>query len=65
MGDELATDIRVLSPKLPLIMLTGDPYIPESARRTVDAVFIKGTGHPRDLLEAITRLTARAFTREN
>lgn len=37
-GDVLAHDIRVMYPKLPLIMLTGDPQLPDGAAETVDAV---------------------------
>jgi CheY-like chemotaxis protein len=55
-GEQLARDIRVLAPHLPLIMLTGDPFIPESAKRTVDVVLIKGSSKPVDLIAAIERL---------
>jgi hypothetical protein len=41
---------------MPLIMLSGDPNIPQSARDCVDAVFLKGAGNPRDLIELIQTL---------
>jgi CheY-like chemotaxis protein len=55
-GEDVARDIRVLHPGMPLVMLTGDPKIPESARECVDKVLIKGTGSPADLLDAIEQL---------
>jgi CheY-like chemotaxis protein len=41
-GEDVARDLRALLPQLPVILLTGDPDIPESARQAVDAVLIKG-----------------------
>ncbi len=55
-GEDLARSIRATWPKLPLIMLTGDPNIPPSVREAVDAVVIKGIGGPRDMLETIQEL---------
>jgi len=55
-GEELARRIRMEVPALPLIMLTGDPKIPDSARESVDAVLIKGASNPRDLLDLIEDL---------
>ena len=55
-GEELARDIRVMQPKLPLVMLTGDSSLPDSARGCVDAVLIKGASNPRDLLDTIRKL---------
>jgi CheY-like chemotaxis protein len=54
-GEDVARDVRVLWPKLPLIMLTGDSKLPESARASVDEVLIKGS-NPGMLLDAIRRL---------
>jgi CheY-like chemotaxis protein len=59
-GEELARGIRKARPQLPLIMLTGDPMIPESARDSVDAVLIKGASNPRDLLDLIEDLVPEA-----
>jgi CheY-like chemotaxis protein len=55
-GEELACQIRQSRPHLPLIMLTGDPTIPDSARDSVDAVLIKGASNPRDMLDLIQNL---------
>lgn len=56
LGDQLAHDIRVLKPELPLVMLTGDPKISDEAQHTVDAVLIKGVSGPAELWETIQRL---------
>jgi len=55
-GEELARQVRKRRPDLPLVMLSGDPNIPDSARISVDAVLIKGAGSPRDLLDLIEDL---------
>lgn len=55
-GDKLALHIRAEWPDLPLIMLTGDMKVPDSARACVDAVLIKGASSPADLWEAIQNL---------
>ena len=55
-GEELARDLRVIQPKLPLVMLTGDASLPNSVRECVDAVLIKGASNPRDLLDTIRKL---------
>lgn len=55
-GEDLARHIRTMRPALPLIMLTGDPKIPDSARESVDAVLIKGLSSPKDLLDLIEDL---------
>ncbi|HEU5401636.1 MAG TPA: response regulator [Terriglobales bacterium] len=55
-GEEIARDVRVMRPKLPLVMLTGDSKLPDSATECVDAVLIKGASNPRALLELIERL---------
>ncbi len=59
-GDEIARDVRVMNPRLPLIMLTGDSKLPESASASVDAVLIKGASNPRALLDLIERLVPEA-----
>jgi CheY-like chemotaxis protein len=58
-GEEIARDVRVIRPELPLIMLTGDSKLPDSAARCVDAVLIKGVSNPRALLELIEKLVPR------
>lgn len=55
-GEDVARDLRVMSPALNLMILTGDPDIPESARECVDAIFIKGLGNPIELIDAIRSL---------
>ena len=55
-GEDVAHDLRVLLPQVPLLMLTGDPLIPASACDCVDAVLIKGQSGPGELLDTIQRL---------
>lgn len=55
-GEEIARDVRVIHPEIPLIMLTGDWKLPDSAAECVDAVLIKGASNPRALLTLIERL---------
>lgn len=55
-GEDVARDLRITVPNLPLMMLSGDPSIPESAYECVDAVFLKGAGTPAELLEVIRGL---------
>jgi CheY-like chemotaxis protein len=55
-GEELAHDLRARKPGLPLIMLSGYPELPDSARESVDILLTKGTNQPPDLLKAITSL---------
>lgn len=55
-GEDVAHDLRSLAPKLPLMILSGDPFIPQSARESVDAVFIKGSGSALELLDLIQGL---------
>jgi CheY-like chemotaxis protein len=62
-GEDLARQIRKVKPELPLVMLSGDPKIPDSARDSVDAVLIKGAGSPRDLLDLIEKLVPDATLR--
>ena len=62
-GEQLARAIRESNPKIGLIMLTGDPKIPESARESVDVLLIKGASNPRDLLDAIQELLPEATLR--
>jgi len=62
-GEAIARDIRVMHPDLPLIMLTGDSAIPESAAAIVDAVLIKGYSNPKTLLDLIAKLIPDAELR--
>jgi CheY-like chemotaxis protein len=55
-GEDVARDINVLFPLMPLVMLTGDPGIPKSAWECVDEVVIKGVSGPGQLLDTIQRL---------
>jgi CheY-like chemotaxis protein len=59
-GEDLARRIRASRPGLPLIMLTGDPKIPESVHESVDAVLIKGASNPADMLDLIQELLPEA-----
>jgi two-component system response regulator GlrR len=62
-GEEIARDVRVLYPHLPLIMLTGDSRLPQSAIDSVDAVLIKGVSNPTALLDLIQQLVPDAVLR--
>jgi CheY-like chemotaxis protein len=55
-GEDVAKDLHACLPSVPLIMLTGDPDIPDSARASVDALLIKGESNPGDLLRTIQSL---------
>lgn len=59
-GEEIARDVRALQPDIPLVMLTGDARLPDSAAESVDAILVKGQSNPRDLLETIQRLLPQA-----
>lgn len=52
-GADVADDLRICAPGMILVMLTGDPRIPESARKSVDAVLTKGSSCPEDLFKMI------------
>src|SRR5215471_603954 len=55
-GEDVARDLRVCVPDLRLVMLTGDPHIPKSAKESVDAVLIKGSSSPDDLFWTLETL---------
>jgi CheY-like chemotaxis protein len=55
-GEEIAKEIRAIHPNLPLVMLTGDPQVPQSARDSVDACLIKGADPVTTLLGTIEKL---------
>jgi CheY-like chemotaxis protein len=55
-GEEIARDVRAMRPQIPLIMLTGDARLPQSACECVDAVLVKGASSPGALLDTIQRL---------
>jgi CheY-like chemotaxis protein len=62
-GEDVAHDLRALTPSMPLIMLTGDPALPESVKECVDAYFVKGSSSPKDLLDAIDALLPNHFVK--
>lgn len=62
-GEQVARDVRLLKPRLPLVMLTGDVHLPESACECVDAVLTKGLSSPRELFAIIQRLLPDAQLR--
>lgn len=62
-GEEIARDVRVMHPDLPLIMLTGDSKLPESAYDCVDVVLFKGMSSPATLLDTIQKLLPDAELR--
>ncbi len=55
-GEAIARDVRVMRPNVPMIMLTGDSRVPESAANSVDAVIVKGCSTPGALLDLIQKL---------
>ena len=55
-GEDLARDLRICAPQMRLVILTGDPKLPETAVKSVDAVLIKGAGGPEGLLQIISDL---------
>src|SRR3954462_8312686 len=55
-GEEVARDIRVMNPQMPIIMLTGDSRLPQSACDVVDEVIIKGASNPGALFDLIQKL---------
>jgi CheY-like chemotaxis protein len=57
-GDVLARHMRKRRPNLPLIMLSGNPLVPESAKGTVDVFIAKG-GSTEELLGAIAGYVGR------
>ena len=61
-GEEIAKAIRKVYPNLPLLMLPGDPYVPQSARDSVDACLIKGADPAVILLSAIEKLLSEKST---
>ncbi len=62
-GEILARDVRIMYPRIPLVMLTGDSSLPESACQSVDAVLIKGASNPGALLDLIEKLLPDASLR--
>ena len=62
-GEQVARDVRVLKPHVPLVMLTGDSQLPAGACECVDAVLAKGVGSPADLLNIIQQLLPEAELR--
>lgn len=62
-GEELAKRVRELCPKLPIIMLTGDPNIPNGATCAVNEYFVKGAQNPMEMIAAIQRLLPQSILR--
>ncbi|MBV8632696.1 MAG: response regulator [Silvibacterium sp.] len=55
-GADVARDLRIMMPAMRLVMLTGDPMLPQSAVQSVDAVLTKGTSGPQQLFQIIEDL---------
>lgn len=55
-GEDVARDLRSREVKMPLVIWTGDPKIPESAERSADAILSKGNSGPAELLDVIQNL---------
>lgn len=55
-GEDVARDMRICSPGTALVLLTGDPKVPDSAKEAVDAVIVKGSSDPEDLFSLIEEL---------
>jgi CheY-like chemotaxis protein len=55
-GGDVAHDLRSRAARMPLVIWTGDPEIPESAKRSVDKVLGKGDDSPTELLDVIQNL---------
>jgi DNA-binding response OmpR family regulator len=62
-GEHVARDLRIVRPGMPIIMLTGDNKLPQSASDVVDEVIIKGAGSPAELLDLIQKLLPNAELR--
>ena len=54
-GHEVATEIKRLTPQVPIVMLSSDEEIPENALQVVDA-FVSKNDAPGRLLPVITRI---------
>ncbi|HKF21313.1 MAG TPA: response regulator [Candidatus Angelobacter sp.] len=59
-GEQIAKALRVMYPNLPLLLLTGDPFVPQSARDSVDACLIKGIHPATTLLNVIEKLLSQS-----
>lgn len=62
-GEDVARDLAVCVPGMALVMITGDPKLPESACQSVDAVLYKGSS-PAEMLDTIGRLLPSHKLRE-
>lgn len=62
-GEAIARDIRIVRPRLPMIMLTGDSKLPQSACEAVNEVLIKGASNPTALFDLIQKLLPDAQLR--
>jgi CheY-like chemotaxis protein len=65
-GEEIAREIKRTQPELPILLLSGYPSVPVSARGVVDAFLVKGES-AQDFLQTIASLvghTAPAETKK-
>jgi two-component system, OmpR family, alkaline phosphatase synthesis response regulator PhoP len=54
-GESVAREIKSRWPRVPIVMLSGYPEVPKSAKDLSDAFVVKGT-HPNVLLSELERL---------
>jgi CheY-like chemotaxis protein len=59
-GDEVATEIKRVTPQVPIVMVSSDDEIPEHVLKAVDA-FVSKHEAPRRLLPVITRICDGRF----
>jgi hypothetical protein len=55
-GEDIARDLRIICPRAALILFTGDAEIARSARKSFDAVLIKGQAGALALRKVIETL---------
>lgn len=59
-GHEVATEIKRLKPRTPIVMVSSDDEIPEHALKVVDA-FVSKNEAPSRLLPVITRMCGESL----
>jgi CheY-like chemotaxis protein len=59
-GHEVATEIKRLTPQVPIVMVSGDDEIPEQALNGVDA-FVSKNEKPNRLLPVINQICGEPF----
>lgn len=62
-GEDVANELRRRFPEMRLVMLTGDPNVPPSVDSCVDALIIKGTSNPSELLDTIEQLLPDCYVK--